>query len=398
MATSDPFGAFCTHTALRLNGASSGPLAGLTFAAKDNFDVANHRTGAGSPDWLRTHAPAARTAPAVQALLNAGATLVGKTNMDELAFSLDGMNFHYGTPTNPATPDRIPGGSSSGSAAATAGKLVDFGLGTDTVGSVRVPASLCGIFGIRPTHGRISLEGIVPLAPSFDTVGWFARDAAMLRRVGEVFFGAPNKPEGFSRCLIADTLFSLADEEVRSAVDAVLPKIEERVGSIERIELSREELQQMADVFSAVRNGEVRAVLGEWIQQTKPNTGPGIRERFQKALAISDEVVADGKAPWPKTKQRLDGLFANDGVLCFPTVPVRAPLRSASDQELGSYRMRTLLFTSMATVGGLPQVSLPLAQVGGGPVGVSFVGATGSDEKLLALAEKLESAAVRAKR
>jgi amidase len=169
-----------------LPGAATGPLAGLTFAAKDLFDVAGYVACAGNPDWLRTHAPAGKTAPVVQTLLEAGATLMGKTVTDELAFSMSGENIHYGTPINPAAPARIPGGSSSGSASATASKLVDFALGTDTSGSIRVPASYCGLFSLRPTHGRISCQGVIPLAPSFDTVGWVARDATLLQRIGEV--------------------------------------------------------------------------------------------------------------------------------------------------------------------------------------------------------------------
>ena len=182
----DTVGAFCRHTHADAAGAASGPLAGLTFGAKDIYDVAGHKTGFGSPDWLRTHGPAERTAPAVQRLLDAGAHLVGKTHTDEMTYSLNGENPHYGTPVNVNAPGRIPGGSSSGSAAAVAAGLVDFALGSDTGGSVRAPASFCGIFGMRPTHGRIPLDGACPLAATFDTAGWFARDATLLERVGRV--------------------------------------------------------------------------------------------------------------------------------------------------------------------------------------------------------------------
>ena len=185
----DTVGAFCRHTHAELQGASKGPLAGLTFGAKDIYDIAGHKTGFGSPDWLRTHDPATRTAPVVQLLLDAGAHLVGKTQTDEMTYSLNGENPHYGTPVNVNAPGRIPGGSSSGSAAAVAAGLVDFALGSDTGGSVRAPASFCGIFGMRPTHGRIPLEGACPLAASFDTAGWFARDAALLARVARVLLG-----------------------------------------------------------------------------------------------------------------------------------------------------------------------------------------------------------------
>ena len=186
-----------------------GALSGLTFAAKDMFDVAGIVTGGGSPDWLASHGPAARTAPSVQACLDAGARLTGIAIADELAFSPFGENVHYGTPRNPKAPDRVPGGSSSGSASATAGGLVDFALGGDTAGSVRVPASWCGLFGMRPTHGRIPLEGVMPLAPSFDTVGWFARDGAMLSRVGRVFFDDPAPP--IRRVFWLKDAFALAD-------------------------------------------------------------------------------------------------------------------------------------------------------------------------------------------
>ncbi|MDP6620082.1 MAG: amidase family protein, partial [Nitrospinota bacterium] len=180
--TAKNLGAFCDWTEVHLPGKAGGPLAGLRFAVKDLYDVEGHVTGRGNPDWLATHGPAESTAPAVARLVEAGATMIGKTITDELAFSLFGENFHYGTPVNTRAPDRVPGGSSSGSASAVAGGLVDFAVGSDTGGSVRVPASFCGILGIRPTHGRISLEGCMPLAPSLDTVGWFANDPELLER------------------------------------------------------------------------------------------------------------------------------------------------------------------------------------------------------------------------
>jgi len=179
----DTVGAFCRHTHVALPGAPTGPLAGLTFGLKDLFDVAGHRTGFGSPDWLATQPPAHAHAAVLTALLTAGASLSGRTHTEEMAFSLTGENAHYGTPVNPAAPGRVPGGSSSGSASAVAAGLVDVAIGSDTGGSVRAPASYCGVYGIRPTHGAVSLAGACPLAPSFDTAGWFARDAARLARV-----------------------------------------------------------------------------------------------------------------------------------------------------------------------------------------------------------------------
>ena len=167
----DPLDAFCKDTKAYLAGPLGGPLSNLNFAAKDIFDVAGHVTGGGNPDWKATHPPAERNAWIVQTLVSAGATMVGKTHTDELTRGILGENAHYGTPINSKALGRVPGGSSSGSAAAVAGGLVDFALGSDTGGSVRIPASFCGLYGLRPTHGRIPLEGILMQAPSYDTIG-----------------------------------------------------------------------------------------------------------------------------------------------------------------------------------------------------------------------------------
>ena len=156
----DPYGAFCPNGDVALAGAGTGPLEGLSFAVKDIYHIAGHRTGFGNPTWLNTHQPADRTASTVSRLLDAGADMVGKTLTDEMAYSLTGENAHYGTPVNPAAPDRVPGGSSNGSASAVAGGLVDFALGTDCGGSVRLPASYCGILGMRPSLGRVPVDGI----------------------------------------------------------------------------------------------------------------------------------------------------------------------------------------------------------------------------------------------
>jgi amidase len=386
----DPFNAFCTHIALRLPGTPGGPLSGLTFAAKDNFDVAGHPTGAGSPDWLRTHGPAEKTAPAVQALLDAGATLVGKTQMDEMAFSLAGQNAHYGTPVNPRAPDRIPGGSSSGSAAATAGELVDFALGTDTAGSVRVPANNCGVCGFRPTHGRIPLDGVVPFSPSFDTVGFFAREAALLRRVGAVLLPPGPASPSPGRLLVADDAFALADEEVREALWPFVRVLAEVVGPEEHVRVCPQGPESLVETFSVLRGAEVCATLGEWIDRVQPQFGPGIRERFDQARGITEDAVAAARGARREVQRRLDDLLGADGILCLPTAPLLAPLRDSSEAEMVRYRSQTLKLTLIASIGGLPQVSLPLASRGACPVGMSLLAGRGQDERLLALAVEIE--------
>jgi len=186
MKPADKCNAFVPGEMLTVDPNRTGKLSPLTFAVKELYDVKGFVTGSGNPHWKKTHPVAQVTAPSVEILLNEGATLMGKTISDEMAFSLDGENVHYGTPLNPKCPDRIPGGSSSGAASAVAGGLVDFALGTDTAGSVRIPASYCGIYGFRPTHCTISLEHIHPMASSFDVVGWFARTPDILTRVGSV--------------------------------------------------------------------------------------------------------------------------------------------------------------------------------------------------------------------
>ncbi|KAI7257790.1 hypothetical protein KC345_g10699, partial [Hortaea werneckii] len=188
MALHNRHGAFRVPE-LTVPGCGHGTLDGLSFTVKDVFAVAGHRSSAGNPDWLRSHEPPAAHAPAVLKLLQAGAALHGAAHTDELMYSLGGENYHYGTPVNPRGEDRIPGGSSSGSAVAVASGSVDFALGTDTGGSVRVPSAYCGVYGFRPTHGAVDMEGVIPLAPGFDTVGWMAGSAELLLKVGEVLLG-----------------------------------------------------------------------------------------------------------------------------------------------------------------------------------------------------------------
>src|SRR5262249_36725557 len=187
----DTINAFVPGPRVRIDGAPDGVLRGLTFAAKDLFDVAGHPTGGGNHDWARANPVPTRHAWAVQTLLDAGATLIGKTITDEVSLGILGENAFDGTPVNSRAPDRVPGGSSSGSAAAVAAGLCDTALGTDTGGSVRVPSSFCGLYGIRPTHGRLDLTGMLPQAPSSDTAGWFTRDAATFARVAEAMRGEP---------------------------------------------------------------------------------------------------------------------------------------------------------------------------------------------------------------
>jgi amidase len=382
----DPLGAFCRHVDVTLAGAA-GPLARLRFAAKDLFDVAGQVTGCGNPDWLRTHAPAAATAPAVARLVEAGATMIGKTITDELAFSLNGQNFHYGTPVNVNAPGRIPGGSSSGSAAAVAGGLVDFALGTDTGGSVRTPAALCGIYGIRPTHGRVPISGVASLAPSFDTVGWFARDATLLGRVGAVLLGEDAAARPLRRALLAVDGFALADPAVETALRPALAAAEGLLGRAQPVRVSGEEgaLRPWMLRFRELQMREIWAELGGWIEATRPRFGPEIAARFEAAKATAASAPAGSAERRAAFRARLDEMLGGDGVLVLPSVPMIAPKLEATGEELIGFRDRTISLNCIAGLAGLPQVTLPAGRVEGCPVGLSLIGPRGSDRRLLEL-------------
>src|SRR5690242_5104940 len=227
----DSINAFVPGPRIQIHGASSGPLRGLTFAAKDLFDVAGVPTGGGNHDWARTNPTPTKHAWAVQTLLDAGATLIGKTITDEISLGILGENAFDGTPLNSQAPDRVPGGSSSGSAAAVAAGLCDTALGTDTGGSVRVPASFCGLYGIRPTHGRLNLAGMLPQAPSSDTTGWFARDAETFARVSSVMLGEEIPAALPSKLVIAVDAFGFADAAVAAALQPMVKRLATLIGS-----------------------------------------------------------------------------------------------------------------------------------------------------------------------
>ena len=372
-------GAFCPDTTVSLDGAGSGPLAGLTFAAKDVFHVAGHRTGFGHPDWLRTHPPASATAVVVQRLLDAGADMAGKTICDELCYSLTGENIHYGTPVNPRDPARVPGGSSNGSVVAVAGELVDFALGTDCGGSVRLPASYCGILGIRPTHGRVPVEGVIPFGPSFDVIGWFARDAAVLDRVGRILLDDHATASAPRRLRLATDAFALVDDRVSSALGEAIDAVTRVVGNRDEITVSADGLTQWMEIFRVVQASEIWANHAGWIRETRPEFGPGIRERLDWAAALDPAEISANHARWQVIKAHLQALLADGDILCLPTSPRIAPLRNTevSDMEV-TFRYHAMCLLCIAGLGGLPQVSVPLATLDGYPLGLSLVGPPGA--------------------
>jgi amidase len=384
---SDPLNAFIPHDQVRLPGAPAGPLHGLSFAAKDIFDVAGHVTGCGNPDWLASHPPATATASAVAKLLAAGAGLAGKTITDELAYSLNGQNFHYGTPVNSNAPGRIPCGSSSGSAAAVAGGAVDTALGSDTGGSVRVPAAVCGIYGIRTSHGRVPIDGVMALAPSFDTVGWFARDPQVLARVGAVLLGEDTARLAGGAARLTDA-FALAAPAVQSALEPLAARIEALVGRRPAVEVGG--LEDWMAVFRKIQMREIWAQHGAWIEQRRPRFGPEIAARFEAARATASQPAGADAQRRTQFQGMMAAMLREAAILLLPTAPEIAPLRGLEGPASQSFRDRTLSLTCIAGLARLPQVNLPApARVGGCPVGLSIIGPRGSDRALLALAAQL---------
>ncbi len=385
----DPLNAFVPGSQVYVTGAAAGPLAGLRFAAKDIFDVAGHVTGGGNPDWARTHEPAAAHAPVVQKLLDAGATLIGKTITDELTRGILGINAHDGTPVNPAAPNRVPGGSSSGSASAVAGGLVDFALGSDTGGSVRIPSSFCGIHGLRPTHGRIPLEGILEQSASFDTIGWFARDPAILARVGAVLFDSAVEETPAFRLLVAEDAFAVADDTVTAALAGPLDRLRALAEASETVRVCPTDLRDWRAAMGTVQSWEATRSFAAWVDATNPRFGFDVAQRFFASATIT---AADVEAAGPVRQAhcaRMAEIMTPGTVIALPSAPGPAPCKGLSQTDMWDVRARISLLTCIAGGAGLPQVSLPLEVVDGAPVGLSLIGPAGADEKLLACAAAL---------
>jgi amidase len=376
-----------------------GPLAGLRFAVKDLIDVAGRPTGCGNPTWRETHPPPVAHAVCVEQMLAAGAYCIGKTVTDELAFSLIGENHFYGTPLNAAAPGRVPGGSSSGSASAVACGLVDFALGTDTGGSVRVPASNCGIWGLRPSHGFVSVAGVMPLAPNLDTVGILARSGEVLRRSAEVLLaGESNVGSEQPTIHLLEDAFATADPDVRQSLEPVVERLRglsgQRVITVSLAQVfgsgpgSRWETWH--DTYSVLLWAEVRSSLGAWVAAARPQLGPVTAGGFKLVDALDRSRVRSAIETRELCFRALRKSIGPHDVWCMPTVPSSAPAKESNAHVRASpYYRRTLSLTALAGVGRLPQVSIPAARTADSPVGLSLIAAHGQDMFLVAAAEAI---------
>ncbi|TDS73830.1 amidase [Comamonas sp. JUb58] len=393
MPLHDPAHAFVPYPDVPVRHAATGPLSGLYFGVKDLFDIAGYPTGGGNPLLLAMSGIKTQTAPTVQRLLDAGAALAGKTVTDELAFSMNGNNAHFGAPINGNAPERITGGSSSGSASAVSSRLCDFALGTDTGGSVRAPASHCGLYGIRPTHGRVSLESALALCHSFDTCGWFARDAHTFARVADVLMAPDTTPlPARPRLLMPSDVWGLVDSAVRPAWDGALQQITQLLGSAQDCQVVLDSFDAMYWSFRYIQGREAWMTDGAFISRYAPVLGPGVKERFDWSSKVTDVQMQEAEQFRARFRQHLADVLGSDGVLVMPSMPDIAPLRTADEASLEAYRNQAVQMLCLAGLAGFPQISLPLASRNGAPLGISLLGPAGTDRSLIAIAQQLAAA------
>ena len=388
----DTANAFVPGTAARVDGRPDGPLSGLTFAAKDLFDVAGHPTGGGNHDWARSlPGPADRHAWAVQTLLDAGAALVGKTVTDEVSLGILGESAFDGTPLNSKAPDRVPGGSSSGSAAAVAAGLCDTAIGTDTGGSVRVPASFCGLYGIRPTHGRLPLDGMMPQAPSSDTTGWFARDAGTFARVSAAMLGETIPETLPTRLVVAVDAFGFADPDTAAALAPLLNRLASLVGEVREELLAPPGLSVWGRAQRTLQPAEAWATFRDWLYRDNPRLAFNVARGLIMGSMVSESDLGWARLMRNEARARLAYLLPPGTILAMPTTPFPAPPKGLPLSAQNPIRERILCLAAHGGLAGFPQVTIPGAEVDGLPVGLSILAARGADAHLIAIAHALES-------
>ena len=390
MTRLDSFNAIIAKTENAPAHATHGVLLSATLAVKDIYDVAGMKTGCGNPQILAESPVATRSAPTVEKLLAAGAAFIGKTQTDELAFSLMGQNSHYPYPINPSAPDRVTGGSSSGSAAAVAGGLTDIALGSDTGGSIRAPASFCGLVGLRTTHGRIPLEGIMPLAPSLDTIGWFARDINLYEKVGQILLGEDKQTFAFSQLLYMPLLeHLLLDHPETDSYRAMFAKVRPHFANLKAASQPTLSIDELYLTFRQIQGAEAWATHGARISSGDRKLGPGVADRFAYGSEITQETLAHHRIRRTRFTQELETIIGDNAVLALPTVPGAAPFAKEPFETLQAYREQALRLLCLSVLSGLPQITVPLGTVHGAPMGISFIGPRGSDRALITLAQKI---------
>ncbi|KAL3574988.1 hypothetical protein D5086_023089 [Populus alba] len=385
------------------------PLTALTFAVSDLFEIEGYVSGFGHPEWAKTHQAASQTSLVVSTLVDGGATCVGKTVIDELAYSIHGENKHYGTPINPVVPTRVTGGSCSGAAVAVAANLVDFSLGVDTVGGVRVPAGYCGVIGFRPSYGAISKTGVLPVSASLDTVGWFAKDPNILRRVGHVLlqpaFGGHRSPR---QIIMADDCFQLLKIPVDRVAQVVFNSTEKHFGrqvlkheildvylnskvpSLKEFhnkktngEVKTSSIRLLAHVMQLLHRYEFRSNHEEWINTEKPILEPDFSAQMNEIMKISEAEIELCKSIREEMRLAISSLLKDDGILVVPTMAYLPPKLDGKEILSEEYQSSSFSLLSIASLSGCCQVTVPLGYYDKCPVSVSLIARHGNDRFLL---------------
>ncbi len=385
---------FCAQGPSHIAPQASGALSGLSFVFKDLFDVEGFTTGAGNPKWLASHEAATHTSPIITRLLASGAECKGRVQTDELAYSLNGQNIHYGTPVNPKAPDCLPGGSSSGSVVCVANEFVDFSIGTDTGGSVRVPASYCGIYGLRPTLGKIDLSHSFTLSESFDTAGIFARDLKILGEVFELLQSSANdEPSTAAKALYLES--SLAkfmsperlEQFVQSCEQANIP-----LYKTDFLAANGFTFEHLSLLFRTIQGYELVTTHKDWLAAYGDSLDPAILARVEWSQGISHEEYQEAKQQQAQFTQCLaEHITEISGLLVLPTTPAGPPKLTMAGEALAAYRTELMGLTSLAGLSGFPQLHIPLSGLAEGPCGVSLLGLADSELSLLATAQQLDN-------
>jgi amidase len=372
-------------------GAASGPLRGESVAVKDLFEVAGFAVGAGNPAYLAESRTAATTAPAAASLLAAGADVLGIAQSDEFAYSIAGRNSHYGAPVNVASPGSIPGGSSSGPASAVASGQASIGLGTDTAGSIRVPASYQGLWGLRATHGAIDTSGLLPLAPSFDAVGWLIRSPGVLVRAAAASLDDSRQVHIPAEVAIAPATQAEISPGVRDAFSTSVERLVEarRFPPPDRVQLP--DLTEAAALFRTMQAAEAWQVHGDWVLRHPGCLGPEIAARFAYAASVTRDQHRGAIAGLERIRASLDAALAGRALL-LPSTATTAPRLDADAELIDNVRACTLRLTCLAGIGGYPALSVPALRVDGIPAGLCLLGPRFSDLALIKSGQRIADA------
>lgn len=379
----DPLMAFVRENHIAKQGSGEGPLKGLVFAAKDVFKILGSTVGNGHPVWLATHEPDDFTSSIITRLLDAGADLVGKTVCDELCYSISGENWNYGCPINPNDPRRFTGGSSAGSGAATAGGLVDFALGSDCLGSVRIPGAYNGVLCIRPTYQRVPSDGEAPYCKSMDVLGFLANTPDTFKKVGRVMLGEDEKPYKVKKLLIAKDCIDSVDRGVAEALQPALEHIGKHVEEVKEVTVSREGLDRWVEVFRIIQGYEVWESYGGWYNKYHPFLNRGPKERLEWASTITLRQYREAYAQRADIMAQVNELVDGGGVLAMPTAASVAPLRTTPLEEISATRLQSTKMLCISPLSKTPQINLPMVKQFDVPLGLTLIGEHGSDLSLV---------------